>query len=91
MTLTGLNYAAGFPVPHRQEPGGISNPRAAVFPPAALLCVWKPERMTELQPERPVRNDPFWPAAVITFGISLTAARVTLLGYGLVRLVDLAI
>ena len=47
--------------------------------------------MTELQPERPVRNDPFWPAAVITFGISLTAARVTLLGYGLVRLVDLAI
>ena len=47
--------------------------------------------MTELQPERPVRNDPFWPAAVITFGISLTAAWVILLGYGLVRLVDLAI
>ena len=27
------------------------------LPPAALLlCVWKPECMTELQPERPVRN-----------------------------------
>ena len=42
--------------------------------------------MTELQSELPVRNDPFWPAAVITFGLSLTAAWVILLGYGLVRL-----
>jgi hypothetical protein len=47
--------------------------------------------MTELQSELPVRNDPFWPAAVITFGLSLTAAWVILLGYGLVRLVELAI
>ena len=32
-----------------------------------------------------------WPAAVITVGIGLTAACVILLGYGLVRLVELAI
>ena len=31
--------------------------------------------MTELQSELPVRNDPFWPAALITFGLSLTAAK----------------
>ena len=42
--------------------------------------------MTELQSKLPVRNDPFWPAAVITLGISLTTAWVILLGYGLVRL-----
>ena len=47
--------------------------------------------MTELQSELPVRNDPFWPAAVIALGISLTTAWVILLGYGLVRLVELAI
>ena len=47
--------------------------------------------MTELQSELPARNDPFWPAAVITFGIGLTVAWVMLLGYGLVRLVELAI
>ena len=34
----------------------------------------------------PVRKDPFWPAAVITLGLSLTAGWVILLGYGLVRL-----
>lgn len=47
--------------------------------------------MIELQVELPVRKDPFWPAAVITFGVSLTAAWVILLGYGLVRLIELAI
>jgi len=47
--------------------------------------------MTELQSELPVRNDPFWPAAVITLGMGLTAAWVILLGYGLVKLIKLAI
>jgi hypothetical protein len=47
--------------------------------------------MTELQVELPGRKDSFWPAAVITFGVSLTAAWVILLGYGLVRLIELAI
>ena len=46
--------------------------------------------MSELQAERPKR-DPFWPAAVITFGISLTAAWTIVIGYGLVRLVDYVI
>ena len=45
----------------------------------------KGERMTELQSELPVRSDPFWPVAMITFGGSLTVAWVILLGYGLVR------
>ena len=47
--------------------------------------------MTELQSKLPVRNDPLWSAVVITFGISLTVAWVMLLGYGLVRLIDLVI
>jgi len=47
--------------------------------------------MAELRSELPVRNDPFWPVVVITFGLSLTATWVILLGYGLVRLVELAI
>jgi hypothetical protein len=47
--------------------------------------------MTELQSELPCQNDSFWPAAVITFGLSLTAAWVIVLGYGLVRLIELAV
>ena len=47
--------------------------------------------MTEIQFEQPVRREPFWPAALITFGLSLTAAWVILLGYGLVRLIELAV
>ena len=46
--------------------------------------------MAELQSERRVR-DPIWPVAWITFGLSLTAAWMGLLGYGLVRLIELAI
>jgi hypothetical protein len=34
---------------------------------------------------------PFWPVAVIVFGLSLTAAWAILLGYGLVRLIERAI
>ena len=44
--------------------------------------------MTELQSEPSVRREPFWPAAIIMFGISLTAAWVILIGYTLIRLVD---
>jgi hypothetical protein len=33
-------------------------------------------------------RDPFWAAAMVTFGISLTAAWVILIGYGLIRLVE---
>ena len=47
--------------------------------------------MTESQSDLRVRNDPFWPEAVITFAISLTTAWAILLGYGLVRLVRLAL
>ena len=32
-----------------------------------------------------------WPVAVIAFGLSLTAAWVGLLGYELIKLIDLAI
>jgi hypothetical protein len=42
-----------------------------------------------LAPE-PVTH-PFWPKAVITFGLVLTAAWMCFLGYGLVKLVELAI
>ena len=46
--------------------------------------------MSELQSERPDQN-PIWPAAIITFGLSLTAAWVILIGYGLITLVERAI
>ena len=46
--------------------------------------------MTEIQSELPVWREPFWPVALVTFGLSLTAAWVILLGYGLVRLVEFA-
>jgi hypothetical protein len=44
--------------------------------------------MTESGAESPERRDPFWPAAIITFGISLTAAWIILLGFGLIKLVE---
>jgi len=37
------------------------------------------------------RREPFWPAVVITFGVSLTVSWTMLLVYGLVRLVEQAI
>lgn len=37
------------------------------------------------------KRDPIWPMVIIAFGLSLTAAWVGLLGYGLVKLIDLAI
>jgi hypothetical protein len=47
--------------------------------------------MTEITSEVPVRREPFWPQAVIPLGLSLTAAWVILLGYGLVKLVEIAV
>lgn len=46
--------------------------------------------MAELQSVRPVRH-PVWPVVLIVFGLSLTAAWIGLLGYALVRLVELAV
>ncbi|MGA7004044.1 MAG: hypothetical protein WBZ28_19090 [Pseudolabrys sp.] len=46
--------------------------------------------MAEVQVEKSVRNDPFWPAAVIAFGLGLTAAWVVLIIFALVRLIELA-
>jgi len=33
---------------------------------------------------------PFWPKAVVAFGVGLTAAWLCFLGYGLVKLIQLA-
>ena len=49
------------------------------------------ERMTEISSVVVVRREPFWPVAVITFGLSITAAWVILLGYGLVKLIEIAV
>jgi hypothetical protein len=43
--------------------------------------------MTELG-AGPPKRDPFWAAAIVTFGITLTAAWAILLGYGLFKLVE---
>jgi hypothetical protein len=47
--------------------------------------------MSKVASGPPERRDPFWPAAIITFGIGLTAAWVILLAYGLIKLVEHAI
>ena len=47
--------------------------------------------MTDLARGATPKREAFWPAAVVTLGISLTAAWVMLLGYGLVKLIELAI
>jgi len=36
-------------------------------------------------------REQLWPTAVIVFGVSLTAAWTILLGYGLIKLIQLAI
>jgi hypothetical protein len=41
--------------------------------------------------ERSDKRHTVWPEVVITFGIGLTAAWVGLLGYGLIKLIGLAI
>ncbi len=42
-------------------------------------------------PTRSGVKHPIWPKVVIAFGLGLTVAWVILLGYGLVKLVELAI
>jgi hypothetical protein len=42
-------------------------------------------------PARSGVNHPIWPEAIIAFALGLNAAWVILLGYGLVKLVELAI
>jgi hypothetical protein len=46
--------------------------------------------MSELVSKPRIHNS-IWPIAVITFGLSLTAAWIGLLGYGLIKLIELAI
>jgi hypothetical protein len=41
--------------------------------------------------ERSSKRHPVWPVVVVTFGIGLTAAWMGLLGYGLIKLIALAI
>ena len=47
--------------------------------------------MSDLVAGVTTKRDPIWPTAIIAFGISLTAAWVGLLGYGLVKLIEFAI
>jgi hypothetical protein len=49
------------------------------------------KHMSDLVAGVTTKHDPIWPTAVIVFGIGLTAAWVGLLGYGLVKLIELAI
>jgi hypothetical protein len=54
------------------------------------------KRMSDLVSGFPIRErsdkrHTVWPEVVITFGIGLTAAWVGLLGYGLIKLIGLAI
>ena len=46
--------------------------------------------MSNLEP-RPPKHDPMWATIVIAFGLIVTAAWIGLLGYGLVKLIELAI
>ena len=48
------------------------------------------ERMSELQSKLRIDSS-MWPTIVIAFGLSLTAAWIGLLGYGVFRLIELAI
>ena len=47
--------------------------------------------MAELQSERRSDRHPIWPVALIVLGLSVSAAWIGLLGYGLVKLIGLAI
>jgi len=46
--------------------------------------------MSELRSRLRIHR-PIWPTIVVTFGLSLTAAWIGLLGYGVFRLIELAI
>ena len=47
--------------------------------------------MAELQSERRSDRHPIWPGAMIVLGLGVTAAWIGLLGYGLVKLIELAL
>ena len=72
----------------------LIGPTGTPFPPYPAggqhfrAAVMRHERITEFELRAP---QPIWPAAVITFGISLTVSWMILLGYGLIRLIELAI
>jgi hypothetical protein len=57
-----------------------------------VLCGWPTSRecMSELRSKLRIYR-PIWPTIVITFGLTLTAAWIGLLGYGVFRLIELAI
>jgi hypothetical protein len=48
------------------------------------------ECMSELQ-LKPNLREPFWPALLIPIGLGLTIVWIGMLGYGMIKLVELAI
>jgi len=48
------------------------------------------ERVSD-KPSKLIRRDPFCPAAIITFGVSLTVTWVIVIAYAISRVIDLAI
>jgi hypothetical protein len=47
------------------------------------------KRVSKVQRKASGKNEPFWPAALIAFALSLTAAWLGLMGFGLMQLIDL--
>jgi hypothetical protein len=45
--------------------------------------------VSKVQRKASGKNEPFWPAALIAFALSLTAAWLGLIGFGLMQLIDL--
>jgi|RhiMethySRZTD1v2_1073278.scaffolds.fasta_scaffold110623_6 hypothetical protein len=46
-------------------------------------------RVSKVQRKASGKNEPFWPAALIAFALSLTAVWLGLTGFGLMQLIDL--
>jgi hypothetical protein len=59
----------------------MSMSEIAVAPTADLASVSAAERVA----------DPFWPKAVVVLGLGLTAVWIGVLGYGIVKLIQLTI
>jgi hypothetical protein len=47
------------------------------------------KRVSKVQRKASGKNEPFWPAALIAFALSLTAVWLGLIGFGLMQLIDL--
>ena len=45
--------------------------------------------VSKVQRKASGKNEPFWPAALIAFALSLTAVWLGLIGFGLMQLIDL--